>query len=119
VLEPMQDSAKPTTPTQHDRGVIRDENYKVVEWKGLVVFSYAQRGNAIMAHFAAGKDGLRSIKQAINDFVEWAFNEHEWCTMILAVIERSSVERVVKKCGFKRLNAHEDHKIYVRHRTWV
>lgn len=112
----MQDTPSLITPTRPKLGIAHNENYLCVEWEGLVVFSYARRGNAIMAHFASGKDGLRFIKPAINDFVEWVFNEYEWCRMILANIDKTnqSVVRLVKKCGFDHVKYCKDTVIYGR-----
>tara|TARA_R110000851_G_C12885232_1_gene546516 strand:- start:391 stop:672 length:282 start_codon:yes stop_codon:yes gene_type:complete len=87
-----------------------------VEWtkKGRIVFSFAQRGKAIAGHFAADKKGLRHIKEAINDFCEWAFYTFEWCRMMLAMIQKPSVERIVRKCGFVFLGESTKAKIYMR-----
>ena len=97
-------------------GVSTSKNNLVVEWggSGRVVFSFAQRGNALSAHYAANKEGARNIKQAINDFCDWAFYEFEWCTMIMAMIQKESVERIVKKCGFVFLGECKKARIYVR-----
>ncbi len=87
-----------------------------VEWggPGKVVASYAMRGNAISAHFASDKKGLRHIKSAIEDFCAWIFDTYKWCTMILAMIERPSVTRIVRKCGFKHVIDNQGYKIYAR-----
>jgi hypothetical protein len=89
----------------------------VVEWRESdcrVVFSYAQQGHAITAHFAAGKESLREVKTAINDFVEWAFYAYEWCRMVFAVIGIPSVERLVRKCGFVPLAQVGIYQVYWR-----
>jgi hypothetical protein len=66
------------------------------------------------AHFAADKDNLRYIKTAINEFCDWVFNNYKWCTLIFAVISKPSVERIVRKCGFKYLTHDQDKIIYIK-----
>lgn len=99
-------------------GVTTSFNNMVVLWDGpgRVIFSFAQRGKSISAHFASNKEGLRHIKQAIDDFCEWIFYICEWCTMILAVIKskRLSVVRLVEKLDFSYVMTADDHIIYAR-----
>lgn len=97
-------------------GVKMTPNNIAVEWtgEGRIIASYAERGNAISAHFASDKQGLRHIKSAINDFCQWIFNKYEWCTMVLAMIKKPSVERVVLKCGFSYLASQNDINVYMR-----
>jgi hypothetical protein len=86
------------------QGVVMSPNNIAVEWDGpgRILFSFAQRGEAISIHFSSDKKGLRHIKEAINDFCDWIFYVCEWCEMILAFIknETKSVVRLVKKLGF-------------------
>ena len=100
-------------------GVAGNKNYAVVEWnkKGRVVFSFAQRGNAVTAHFSANKEALRHIKTAINEFCDWVFDELIWCHMVFAMTEKDSVVRIVKKCGFVPLAYADNVKIYMRCRN--
>lgn len=101
-------------------GVAMSPNNIAVEWKGPgeIIFSFAQRGQAMSAHFSANKKGLRHIKEAINDFCKWIFDICEWCKMILAVIKikKNSVVRLVKKCGFSHVIDAKGHTIYARAR---
>ena len=100
-----------------DFGVLRSDNHAVCEWrgKGRVVFSFAQKGKGMDCHFATDSKGLREVKQAISDFVEWVFNRFEWCTMIFAAVIPPSVERIVRKCGFEYLvPGKQESRIYVR-----
>ena len=100
-------------------GISTHKNSTCVEWtkKGRVVFSFAQRGKAISGHFSADRKAIRHIKEAINDFCEWAFKVFEWCTMMIAMIQKPSVERVVKKCGFTFLAASDNTRVYMRCRN--
>ena len=102
-------------------GVAVSPRNMCVEWNecGRVVFSFAKRGLAISGHFSADRKGSRNIKAAINDFCEWAFYAFEWCTMMMAMIQKPSVERLVLKCGFTHLASSEESEIYVRLRQWV
>lgn len=99
-----------------DLGVARNENYVLVEWRGRgrVVFSFSKKGDAITAHFAAGKESLRYVKQAINDMREWLFNQFKWCKMILVDIDkgRNGVIRLMEKCGFEHVRYHKTGVIY-------
>jgi len=90
-------------------GLTHNKNYHVFKWlDGDVLFSVARLGNGATCHFAA-KD-LRCIKEAINEFVEFVFYLFDWCTMVLAIIEKPSVKRIVLKCGFEKLND----SVYIR-----
>lgn len=103
--------------TGSDLGVPRIPEALVVEWaegSHRVVFSYAKQGDGITAHFAAGKESLREVKSAIDDFVEWIFWAYEWCRMIFAVVAVSSVKRVVKKCGFSWVADSGPYQVYAR-----
>ena len=79
-----------------------------------MVFSFCKQGEAITAHFAAGKDSLRRVKEAIDDFVEWSLWAYPWAKMVLAVIGIKSVERIVKKVGFVYVSEAEGYQVYMR-----
>lgn len=102
--------------TGPDLGVTRDENYRVCEWEGegRVVCSYTQLGEAISAHFACDKKGLKNMKSAINDFCGWAFSLYPWCKMILAITDKASVGRLVQKCQFSHVGEFEHASVYAR-----
>lgn len=102
-----------------DLGVAKIPEAMLVEWRegsGRVVFSYARQGNALSAHFACGKESLRMVKDAINDWCEWALWAYPWAEMIFAVIGIKSVERIVKKCGFEFLTEREGFRVFVRYK---
>jgi hypothetical protein len=86
-------------------GVIKNENYMVVEWLGClgVFFSFAKRGMAINAHIASNKDGLRKLSIAINEFCEWVFDTYEWCRDILAIVKKNSICKLIQRCEFKHI----------------
>lgn len=97
-------------------GLYVDENHHVIKWTGpgTILFSLSRRGNAISAHFASDKQGLRHLKQAIEDcfhHVVWAF---DWCTMVLAQVKSPSVGRLVEKCDFVPIATAGEYTIYMR-----
>ena len=100
-----------------DLGVYKTDNHRLTEFNtanGRIVVSYAKKGEAMDCHFAAEKGALKHMKEAINAFSDAVFMEYEWCTMIMAVIVRPSVERLVKKCQFEYLTEGDGKKVYVR-----
>ncbi len=101
-------------PCEDKGGVAVDENYMVVRHESGVCFSFAQRGNAVMAHFSAKGPALRRIKESINDFCDWVFSALPWAEMIMAVIKKPSVVRLVEKCGFEHLFDGCHFQIYMR-----
>ena len=85
-----------------DLGVLRNDNYRVAQAMGSrITFSYARKGKGMDCHFAADKTSLRSLKGTINAFCEWIFHDYPWCECIFAVVDKNSVDRLVKKCGFR------------------
>lgn len=107
-------------PYQGDlMGLCVNENYLVFRWKNpdcKILFSVCQRGKAANCHFASDKAGLRFLKQAIGDFCDFVFWIFDWCTMVMAIIERSSVARLCEKSGFNHAIDVEGKKVYVRQR---
>lgn len=97
-----------------DLGVARNENHRLYDWNGRVVFSATMMGEGLSCHFAASSEGLREIKPAIDEFCTWAFKVFE-CKVIFAMITRESVVRLVKKCGFSHLLDCEEGVIYARY----
>ena len=95
-----------------------DENYLTFRWNGpgKVLASASRRGDAVCAHLACDSEGLRGLKTAINDFVEFAFWLFDWAEMVIAQITRPSVERLVIKCGFFYVGSDGEIKVYARKR---
>jgi len=100
-------------------GLLCNENYLAVKWlEGPIYFSFCERGNAIMMHFAAGKKGLRHVKKAYKEFIEWIFDSFDWCKMVMAYVEKKrSLERLVRKCGGKFLLEINGYNVYMRLRA--
>ena len=96
-------------------GLAYDGNQRVFKWKGgNILFSAGRLGDAMSIHFAASKDSLRSVKQAISEFVDFVFFSFGWCTMIIANIVKPSVERLAPKLGFVRFAESPGRKLYMR-----
>ena len=109
-------------PYEGDTGnLLVDKNHLVFQWggPGFVLFSVSRRGNAASCHFACDKKGLRHLKQAIDEFVEFVLWIFDWCDMVMAQIKKPSVDRIVKKCGFFAIAKAEEITVYVRPRKWV
>lgn len=105
--------------TGSDLGVPQIPECWLLEWREgacRVVFSFARQGNGITAHFAANRDSLRRVKEAIDDFVTWLFWAYDWCEMVFAIIGIPSVERLVMKCGFSFLTDMKGYRVYMRAR---
>ena len=96
-------------------GLYCDDNHMVFKWvRGEVYASLCRRGDAVSAHLACGASSLRVLKEAINEFCEYAFWLFDWCKMILAQVTRPSVGRVVLKCGFYPVGVADNVTIYAR-----
>lgn len=98
-------------------GVAHDENHIVMRWlEAPIFFSFAQKGDAISAHFSAKRESLRSLRKSIDEYCQWAFYAMTWCKMIIACVERKSVARLIAGCGFQYLTDRKGLKIFVRYR---
>ena len=97
-------------------GLYVDENHLVFRWHGpgKILFSVSRRGNAASCHFASNKQGLRYIKKAVDEFVEFVFWLFDWCTMVLAQVSRKSVGRLIEKVGFEPFATSGEYTIYMR-----
>lgn len=97
-------------------GLQVNENYLVFRWtgSGKVLFSVTRKGDAAYAHFVSDKGGLKHIKQAFNEFIEFTFWLFDWCKMVLATTDKPSIGRVLLKCGFSRVAESEGVTLYMR-----
>lgn len=103
-------------------GLAYNENYLVFKWVNddcKILFSVSRRGNAASCHFSSDKPGLRRLRQAISEFCDFIFYLFDWCTMVLAFIERPSVCRIVKRLGFSEVAGNGNTKVYARGREWA
>ena len=105
-------------PASNLLGLPHDINHSLIEWggPGRVIFSYCRRGNAISAHFSSDKTGLKYIKGAILDFIEFVRSGFPWCKMLLAVVKRGSVARMIRKLDFEYVATSDDgNNAYMRY----
>lgn len=79
------------------------------KWKRedcTILFSVAQQGLALSCHVASDKQGLRKLKQAINEFCPFIFSQFPWSRMIIAKVDkvnRASIKRVLLKTNFEQV----------------
>jgi len=100
-----------------DLGVLHNENHRIVQTlEGDITFSYTQHGKGMALHLAANKSGLKRLRYTLNAFSEWLFKNYD-CKVLIGVINRPSVERIARKCGYK-IMATDSNKnmIYMRTR---
>ncbi len=79
-----------------------------------ILFSVSRKGNAASCHFKSDKKGLRFLKRAINDFVDFCYQLFPWCEMILAIIGKDSIGRLISKCGFQKIAYNDKCLVYLR-----
>lgn len=99
-------------------GLPTDENHLNFIWcgPGKILFSCSRIGDAASIHFASDKAGLRYIKTAINDFVDFVFWLYDWCTMIIGKVSRDSICRLIEKIGFIEFAQSDIGRFYMRPR---
>ena len=81
-----------------------------------ILFSFTQRGKAIVFHFAADKKGRRKIKQAITELCNFLFDNFEWCKAIVGPVKKASIVRIGYKCGFELAGIKDGISIMMRKR---
>ena len=97
-------------------GLCTNDNHAVFRWRGpgKILFSVTQQGLAASCHFASDHDGLRHLKKAIDEFVQFVFCSLKSVTMVLAQVKRSSVGRLIEKVGFMPVTKVNDITVYAR-----
>ena len=83
-------------------GLYHDENYLVFKWlAGDGYISLCQRGeHAACIHFSCAPKDLRKLHDAIEHAIEFSFWLFDWCTMLIAIVEKPSVGRFIEKHNF-------------------
>ena len=91
-------------------------NFKYLDPSCHILFSVCQQGEkAVRVHFSSDKKGLRPLKEVINNFCEFIFDIFPWCEIIIAVVQKESVERIAQKCGFDKIeNIKADFTVLIR-----
>lgn len=102
-------------------GLCTNENHAVFVWHGpgKVLFSVTQQGKAASCHFASDKKGLRHLKQAIDEFVQFVFCSLKSVTMVLAQVSKPSVGKLIEKLDFKPVTDTQGFTVYMRLRQWA
>lgn len=97
-------------------GLCADKDHMVFRWKGpgKVLFSVTQIDEAVSCHFASDKIGLRHLKKACDDFVNFCFYLFPWCKMVIACVAVSSVGRMIQKIGFVPFAKADDAIFYMK-----
>ena len=97
--------------------LVRDDNYLIFRWAEpdcMVLFSVCKRGEAANIHFDCDKAGAKRIKEALGEFCDFVFWIFDWCTMVMGIIAKPSVQKMVQKCGFSHVADINNSKVYVR-----
>jgi len=106
-----------------DTGDLRTNgDYWVFRWNNPnchILFSATRQGKAATCHFTSDKAGLRKLKQAINDWCEFCFWLFDWCEMIIGIIEKISILKLAKSCGFEHIISFGKKHICIRRKSWV
>lgn len=113
--------ALPNPCDPNKNGLIHNQNHVVYRWDRNdcnVYFSVTKLDNVISAHFSSDKEGLKLMKDAIEECFEFLMDEYKWCEKIAGLVKRESVGRLIEKCGFvkKAYNEEQDIHIYERER---
>ena len=97
------------------KGLWMSPGYTCWRWLDHEVYvSMIRQEDALFCHFSAGKQAVRYIKQAVNEFCCLVSDMMKWCNKIMACITLPSVERLVRKCNFEHVIDYEYLKVYAR-----
>lgn len=94
-----------------------NENYLNFRWlfkNTLILFSITQQGNGAVCHLYSDKRGLKYLKQALLEWYKYIFKNCDWCKMMIGIVEKSSIEKLVKYCGFKKIATINNKFIYIK-----
>ena len=100
-------------------GLLVNENHLAFKWNRSdceVFFSATRHGLGMSCHFSSDKRGLRHIRQAIGEFIDYVFEFYPWCKMILCITNRPSVVRIVEDFGFQHVMTNNGCMAYMRKR---
>lgn len=98
-------------------GLCVNDNHSVYRWNNKdckILISMTRHGNGMSCHFSSDKKGLRLVKNAIIDGMDYIFKKFDWCEMIFANIDTPSVERLVKKIGFSHVANSDSGRIFIK-----
>lgn len=78
-------------------------NFKWLEPGCNVLFSVTKHGNAASCHFSSDKAGMKKIKKACKEFIDFVFWMFDWCNVIIAKVERKKIKSLIKTLGFVKV----------------
>ena len=96
-------------------GIYNNEKYLVFRWDDpdcKILFSMCKQGRAANCNFASDKRGLRRLRVAVKEFLDFVFTNFKWCDMILAETKLNSVKKFQEKLGFKIFAKNKDCDFY-------
>lgn len=104
-------------------GLPTNNNHAVFRWQDKdckILFSATRQGNAISCHLASDKRGLRKLKQACKDWIEFVFSFYDWCEVIIAKTIKPSIERFISKLRFKLIANSDKYNVFIyqREQLW-
>jgi len=97
-------------------GLPTGENYLVYRWDNpdcKILFSICRQGNGITGHLASDKRGLRKLKTAMKEMIDFVFTNFKWCEMIFAKAKTRSLKKLDEKVGFVLLGKANECDVYV------
>lgn len=107
-------------PYYGDTGdLVTNQNHINIRWNqpgSKILFSFTQRGQAIVFHFSADKKGRRKIKQAIMELCNFLFDNFKWCQAIVGPVKKASIVRIGYKCGFELAGIKDGVSLMMRRR---
>lgn len=91
----------------------RNDNYLIVRI-GDNWFSYTQKGESIYFHLFSKNP--KTLSYSCELFINWLFNEYEWCKMLLVTINRKSLIKLALKHNFVIVETNKDSAFLARYR---
>lgn len=103
-------------------GLPTNENHLNYIWNDpdcKVLFSATKQGKAMSCHVACDKRGVFRIVKAINEFIDFIFQNYQWCDMLISKNNNKKLEPILERCGCKVAKRLDENKaLYVRERSW-
>ena len=84
-------------------GIPCDDDHLFFSWKGKVFFSATRRGGFLDCHVAAKGVNKLLLREAINQFCQFAFSTYAWCKAVTACVKLKSVKNLCLNCGFVKV----------------
>ena len=82
-----------------------NENHLVFKWiepSTEILFSVTKKQDAAQCHLLCSK-GVKRLKEACREFVDFVFYLFDWCKMILIASNKNSINRLLEKLDFDLL----------------